>query len=325
MSQSPFNSKHVTYLLTAIFLFTVSIFAAGCNPPDILIKTALVPETPHAAGDGTNSPTPPPPQLTPTATGGSFTYQVRVQEQGTGESIPNAKVTVDLGNSIASKDEYADGNGLARIFIDAALARKPGRLIVEAPGYKTFTQNIDLDEYLPKIVQLVPLSPSPLGPEVVTAQKAETPGRQNIPTATPQGALTPTAVAVAAAASVAPLPANSTYHGDYFANTEFRGPAVYQRDDVAIAFDWGNSNPGPNVPVDNFSIRWTRCLDFEERYYLFTGRADDNLKVYLDDTKVLDVSQNENSQKYFVAAGRHCLRLDYFEGNGNAFAYFDLK
>lgn len=42
-----------------------------------------------------------------------------------------------------------------------------------------------------------------------------------------------------------------------------------------------------------FSIRWTRCFPFEERYYVFKARADDYVKVSVDNLFVLEGSTKQ--------------------------------
>jgi hypothetical protein len=86
----------------------------------------------------------------------SFGYQVRVLAKDTGEYIPNAKVMIEVSGQ-APLDGITDSNGLARIFISASHAGRPGVLIVEAAGYKRYIQHIDLTMgTLPDVVQLEP-------------------------------------------------------------------------------------------------------------------------------------------------------------------------
>jgi hypothetical protein len=88
----------------------------------------------------------------------SSEYQVRVEAKGTGEAIQGAKVMIEFGGR-APKTEYTDVNGIARIPFDASLAGEPARLIVEAEGYKRYTESIDLTaNALPHVVQLEPES-----------------------------------------------------------------------------------------------------------------------------------------------------------------------
>lgn len=86
----------------------------------------------------------------------NFDYQVHIESSGT--PIVNATVTIEIGGGKAPLDTISDSTGLARIIIEKSYIGKPGRLIIRATGFKTFTQNIDLTEgNLPKIVQLEPV------------------------------------------------------------------------------------------------------------------------------------------------------------------------
>ena len=45
------------------------------------------------------------------------------------------------------------------------------------------------------------------------------------------------------------------------------GAPVLTRTDDAIDFDWGEGSPGPAVPADRFSARWTRTKTYEAGTY----------------------------------------------------------
>lgn len=84
----------------------------------------------------------------------TFDYQIRVEDQISGEAIKDAKVTIDVSGQ-APKNEYTDSNGVARIFIDTLRAGEPGKLMVEMQGYITHVENITLTpDTLPVIVRL---------------------------------------------------------------------------------------------------------------------------------------------------------------------------
>jgi hypothetical protein len=84
----------------------------------------------------------------------TFQYSIHVQAKETGEHIPNAKFIIEVAGQ-APLDEITDINGFARVFIDADRAGQPARLIVQATGYKKYTQSIDLlKDTLPDVIQL---------------------------------------------------------------------------------------------------------------------------------------------------------------------------
>jgi hypothetical protein len=87
---------------------------------------------------------------------GDFEYLVRVQVRGTGDYVEGAGVTIEIGGE-APLDNITDTQGLARIRIPSSHAGQPGKLIVEASGYKRYEQNISLVRgALPDVVQLEP-------------------------------------------------------------------------------------------------------------------------------------------------------------------------
>lgn len=120
--------------------------------------------------------------------------------------------------------------------------------------------------------------------------------------------------------------ASVAWKGEYFNNPNFIEPVTYTRNDPEPVFDWRDGNPAPGIPVDNFSVRWTRCLDTEGRDYVFTGRADDLVRVFVDEVQVLEAPGYADVERSFaMTAGSHCIRVEYLEGGGAAFVNFSLK
>lgn len=119
---------------------------------------------------------------------------------------------------------------------------------------------------------------------------------------------------------------STAWKGEYFNNPDFLAPVTYTRDDPAPIFDWKQGNPAPGIPVDNFSVRWTRCLDLEGRDYIFTARADDYVRVLVDDIQITEASVFTNAETSFSAsAGSHCIKVEYQERGGGAQVYFSFE
>ena len=135
-----------------------------------------------------------------------------------------------------------------------------------------------------------------------------------IPTATE---LVPTSV---------PTPADTGWQADYFNNDQFQGPAIITRVDPEPSFDWQFGSPAVEIPVDFFTVRWTRCLDLEEREYFFTISADDYARVLMDDVLVLETPLPQGTEVPFaVSKGSHCIKVEYREFIGHAFVFFSFK
>lgn len=98
----------------------------------------------------------------------------------------------------------------------------------------------------------------------------------------------------------------------------------------ALDLNWGAGSPGVSIiGSDNFAARWTRRFRFTRGYYRFTYGSDDGLRVYVDDNKVID---NWQGQGYVaktldldVAAGEHTIKIEYYEGGGEAQLFFSMS
>ena len=116
------------------------------------------------------------------------------------------------------------------------------------------------------------------------------------------------------------------WKGEYFDNKELVGGPALVRDDAEINFDWSTAPPVSWMPDDNFSVRWTRELDFAPGYYRFSVQADDGVRVWLDDALIIDKWQEMNKELHYVdgtyLSGSHRLKIEYFEQNGLASIHF---
>jgi hypothetical protein len=112
------------------------------------------------------------------------------------------------------------------------------------------------------------------------------------------------------------------WKGRYYDNAELRGGPVLIRDDAEINFDWGEGAPAGGMPSDNFSAVWTRQINFAPAHYRFNVRADDGVRVWLDDVLLMDYWQLQDYPWHYVdktyLEGAHTLKVEYFERAGNA-------
>ncbi|MEJ2209321.1 MAG: PA14 domain-containing protein [Anaerolineae bacterium] len=126
-----------------------------------------------------------------------------------------------------------------------------------------------------------------------------------------------------------PLPATATapasfpdWRAEYFANESLGGDAVLVRNDPAIDFNWVEGSPDPRIPVDRFSARWTRQLQFVEGYYRFVLSADDGVRLWIDGQLAVDEWHDGVLSDYdllvHMSGGQHSLRLEYYENLGGA-------
>jgi beta-glucosidase len=118
--------------------------------------------------------------------------------------------------------------------------------------------------------------------------------------------------------------------GEYFNNQELEGAAALVRTDRHVSFKWGEDSYMDGGPVDHFSARWTGYfIPKTTDEYKFYVSADDGVRLYLDDGRVIDDWQrhSETLDTYSreLEAGRaYRVRLEYFEAVGTATAGFGV-
>jgi uncharacterized repeat protein (TIGR01451 family) len=121
-----------------------------------------------------------------------------------------------------------------------------------------------------------------------------------------------------------PFPQPSPWHGEYFANPSLTGSPALVRDDAAIDFDWGSGSPAPQIPSNNFSVRWTGTVTVAAGRFRFSTTTDDGVRLYVDGQLVIDQWRDQppttyNAERY-LSAGQHTMRMEYYEGLGLASA-----
>jgi hypothetical protein len=116
-------------------------------------------------------------------------------------------------------------------------------------------------------------------------------------------------------------PAYPDWKAEYWSNQNLTGEPDLVRNDRAVEFNWGAGSPAPGLPVDFFSARWSRQVSFDPGFYRIYARADDGIRVFIDDSLVLDEWHISNGDQTYVAertlSGQHRLEVTYYERTGN--------
>jgi PKD repeat protein/uncharacterized protein YraI len=112
------------------------------------------------------------------------------------------------------------------------------------------------------------------------------------------------------------------WKGEYYANRKLQGNPVLSRNDYSINFNWETGSPGPGVPADDFSARWTRKVDFKDGVYVFSLWVDDGARLWIDDKLVIDGWQDGSVRQlqveWRISGGAHRVRVEYYERGGTA-------
>jgi hypothetical protein len=110
--------------------------------------------------------------------------------------------------------------------------------------------------------------------------------------------------------------------GTYYKDQDFKQP-VLTRIDPKLDFEWGPNAPASSVPADRFSVRWRGqlCPEVSGQYVLSLW-ADDNIRLWLDDRKLIDRwfyhHEPKQVQVQLEADRIYDLRVDFTESQGAA-------
>jgi hypothetical protein len=119
------------------------------------------------------------------------------------------------------------------------------------------------------------------------------------------------------------------WKGDYFNNQFLSGSPTFTRNDVAVSFDWSSTAPAPGVPNSNFSVRWTRTVEFAPGSYRFTLRVNGGTNLIIDGNLVISQWNNNINgtftADYTLSSGTHTFEIDYYNVGGNAYIWFTYQ
>jgi hypothetical protein len=125
------------------------------------------------------------------------------------------------------------------------------------------------------------------------------------------------------------LPEIEGWKGEYFTNKELSGEPYGIRDDEAIGFDWKFGSPMIGIPIDNFSVRWSQSIRFDSAIYRFVVKADDGVRLSVDDRAVIDQWGDGAAREFTIdllmKKGSHDIELEFYEHSGAAKVRLDWK
>lgn len=114
--------------------------------------------------------------------------------------------------------------------------------------------------------------------------------------------------------------------GEYFSNRDFQGAPALVRVDKGVNFDWGTGAPAPNLPSDNFSVRWVgKLIPPETRTYEIYARTDDGVRLWIDGKLLIDswrdrAASTDTAVIRLEAGKEYDIKLEYYEHGGFAVA-----
>ncbi len=117
--------------------------------------------------------------------------------------------------------------------------------------------------------------------------------------------------------------------GRYYAAADFTGTPIVRYDD-SVSFRWARAAPLEDLPADDYSIRWDSCLSLNApRTVHLRLRSDDGSRLFVDDERVIDNWRRQATRlverEITLDRGAHHLRVEYFEGGGDAQVSLELR
>lgn len=128
--------------------------------------------------------------------------------------------------------------------------------------------------------------------------------------------------------SYAPLKANP-WDVQYFKGSSLSGKVIVDQEENDIRNYWGRENPVPGVGANNFSVRYTRKVNFPGGPMKIKVTVDGGYRLYVGGKLIVDRwFDHELKTETFVrtiAAGQRSVRLEYFNRNYPAVLRFKMK
>ncbi len=118
-------------------------------------------------------------------------------------------------------------------------------------------------------------------------------------------------------------PGAGTWRGQYYDNDSLSGSPVLVRDDPFLHFNWGTGSPAPNLPTNNFSVKWdsTQVLPANGNYAINVA-SDDGIRVWIDGALVIDAWYDHSptllTATRYYRAGAHNVHVEYYDRSVNA-------
>jgi len=114
------------------------------------------------------------------------------------------------------------------------------------------------------------------------------------------------------------------FKAEYFIGVAPGTTPNLSRCEPAIDNAWGLGGPGNGLADDHFSTRWTGTHNFTAGTYYFTSTSDDGVRVWVDNTLVIDNWTDHGTTVDVgirtLTAGTHDIKMEYYENAGEAVA-----
>lgn len=126
-----------------------------------------------------------------------------------------------------------------------------------------------------------------------------------------------------------PQPPSGSWIADYYNNLGLVGTPAFSERVSSPTNNWGSGSPNAAIQSDRWSARFTSSLVLSSGDYTFRVRADDGVRVYVDDVLVIDEWHIASGDEFVairnLSTGVHTIMVEYYENSGLASLSFDLS
>lgn len=120
-----------------------------------------------------------------------------------------------------------------------------------------------------------------------------------------------------------------TLQMQFFKNEWLAGaPRLVRCEALPLVHDWGEGAPDGTTPADVFTASWQGDFAVTAGSWVVRGKVDDGIRVWLDGELIVDQWRSQPSLRFeasrTLAAGRHALRVEYWEVTGAALVELEV-
>ncbi len=108
--------------------------------------------------------------------------------------------------------------------------------------------------------------------------------------------------------------------GEYFDNPKMQGKPVFTRIDTLSRYYWDLGSPGPGIPNDHFSVRWTgKLIPPSTGTYRIGLTTDDRGRLYVDGKILIDnwepyeMNEMKTGELFLERGKEYDIRIEYAE------------
>lgn len=246
-----------------------------------------------------------------------------VVTQANNPAQSNAPVSLQ-GKNYEVRVKHKEFGGGARLYVNWTLLRS-------CPTPTASPTNSAVPTDTPRHTDTPIPTPTPSNTPVntTTSTSTPTPTFTSTPTFTPTNTRTPTPTATPTLPQQQCGQTIDDFCAQYYANRELSGEPVFvgvERQENRITYDWGMGSPGHGLGADNFSIRWTGIFAINENgEYVFTARADDGIRVWVNNNLIIDAWRDQGPTTYTAEVSLQAgdainMKVEYYDSGWEALA-----